>query len=376
MPSLKPSVRRTRVLFAVGCLSLSTLASARTALGAAIAGGTSGGSRFTLGLSPGGFESAPERRRLKLDPPVPQEFGSRLRLGLDIKGQDPETGARPAPLWTKPTVLVTSGVLIATPIISYFAWWRGDRKSSFTFARENWFSRHAYAGGADKASHIFVGYVAQNALTSVYERLGHSRSRAGLLALGVTAASGLLIEAGDGFSQYGAAWEDFVSNTIGAFAAYEVDRLGLSDTVGFRMGFVKALIPDPCCRYGGYGSDYSREIYSLDLKLSGFLPRIGVGPGLGRFLLVSLTYGSKGYRYSPPESRQRNIGIDLGLNLPEILRAVGVKDSTWWGRPLLTLLQYFRVPYTAFGIRYDMNSGKVLGPDTGDRFNPGTIYYD
>ena len=102
---------------------------------------------------------------------------------------------------------------------------------------------------------------------------------------------------------------------------------GLSDTIGFRMGFVKALIPDACCRYGGYGSDYSREIYSLDLKLSGFLPRIGVGPGLGRFLLVSLTYGSKGYRYSPPESRQRNIGIDLGLNLPEILRAVGVKAA-------------------------------------------------
>ena len=54
-----------------------------------------------------------------------------------------------------------------------------------------------------------------------------------------------------------------------------------------------ALIPDACCRYGGYGDDYSKEIYSLDLKLAGLLPRIGAKPGPARFLLLSGTYGRR-----------------------------------------------------------------------------------
>ena len=87
-------------------------------------------------------------------------------------------------------------------------------------------------------------------------------------------------------------------------------------------------IPAPCCRYGGYGDDYSKEIYTLDLKLAGFLPRVGAKPGLARFLLLSGTYQTKGYRYSPPENRRREIGIEFGLNLREILVAVGVPETS------------------------------------------------
>jgi hypothetical protein len=47
--------------------------------------------------------------------------------------------------------------------------------------------------------------------------------------------------------------------------------------------------------------------------------------------LVSVTYGTKGYPSGIPEKRQRRVGIELGLNLSEILSDLGAHRSTWWG---------------------------------------------
>lgn len=278
-------------------------------------------------------------------------------------------------LFDPKTVRVGAGILVAAPAIGYFAWWRGSTGGSFRSANERWFQRDTYAGGADKASHFVVGYMAEQTLEGIYGRLGHGPADTALLSLSTVALTGALIELGDGFSQYGFSWEDATANLFGALAAATLSRYGLRDTFGVRYGLVKALIPDACCRFGGYGSDYSKEIYAFDLKLAGLLPRWNVKPGLARFLLVSMTYGSKGYRYSDEEVRERNLGFEAGLNVPEILRAAGVKESSWWGKPLLIFLSYFRIPYTAFGFRYDFNHKKWSGFDTGDRFDPGSIIY-
>jgi len=76
--------------------------------------------------------------------------------------------------------------------------------------------------------------------------------------------------------------------------------------------------------------DYSNEIYTADLKIAGLLRRYGPDAGVGyylaqpaRYLLLSLTYGTKGYPYSEPDFRQRQIGIEVGLNLWEPLAALG-----------------------------------------------------
>ena len=282
----------------------------------------------------------------------------------------------PPRLFDQKTALVTASVLIGAPIVGYFAWWKTSSRSSFEFANERWFQRDTYAGGADKASHIFVGYLSTLTLQGIYRSLDKTPAEARGLALGVTVVTGVLIEIGDGFSKYGFSWEDATANTIGATLATGLDAWGLKDTVGLRFGLVKALIPDACCRYGGYGDDYSKEIYSADLKLAGFLPRVGVKPGPARFLLLSLTYGSKGYRYSAAPLRQRKVGIELGLNLREVLLAVGVPEKKWWGKALLAIGTYIRFPYASFGWHYDLNHGKWSGPDTGDHFDPGSIDYD
>ena len=284
-------------------------------------------------------------------PPPPRLFDTRTRVG-------------------------TAGIILGTSAAGYFAWWRGASRPRFESANERWFQRDTYAGGADKASHVFVGYASTLALQEIYQSFGKTPAQARGLALSVTALTGLLIEAGDGVSEYGFSWEDATSNVLGSFLATGIAAWGLGDTVGLRFGRVKALVPDACCRYGGYGDDYSKEIYSADVKLGGLLPRIGLAAGPARFLLLSMTYGSKGYRYSASPVRERNVGIEVGLNVREVLRALGVPDNALWGRALLAIGTYFRFPYTSFGWHYDLNHGRWSGPDTGDRFDPGSITYD
>jgi hypothetical protein len=291
---------------------------------------------------------------------------------------DPAPAIPPPPprLFDGKTQAATAAVILGSPAAGYFLWWRAAPGGRFESANERWFQRDTYAGGADKASHIFLGYTSTLALQAIYRSLGKTPAQARGLALGVTAVTGLLIELGDGLSQYGFAWEDGTANVIGSLLATGIDAWRLDDTVGLRFGRVKTLVPDPCCRFGGYGDDYSKEIYSADVKLAGFLPRLGVAPGPARFLLLSVTYGSKGYRYSAAPVRERNVGLELGLNLREILLAAGVPEKKWWGKALLAIGTYFRVPYTSFGWHYDLNHGTWNGPDTGDHFDPGSIIYD
>ena len=274
------------------------------------------------------------------------------------------------------SLAVGAGALVVVPVAGWFTWWSVEKKVPFKFANEGWFDPDTYSGGADKANHMIGGYFGQHALDWAYQLAGQPPEKSRWWALGTVALTGLVIEAGDGITVYGASWEDATSNVLGAGLALFLTAQGLDDTVGLRMGQVRYDIPPPCCRSDGYGSDYSKWVHSADLKLAGFLPRLGVRPGPARFLLVSMTYGTKGYRFSPEEVRERNLGIDLGLNLPEILRAVGVRDDSWWGKPLLTFFTYVRIPYTAYGWRYDFNRRRWHGPDTGDQFDPGRVIYD
>jgi hypothetical protein len=291
----------------------------------------------------------------------------------------PDVAAPKAPthsLLSGRTLWMTVGIIGAVPLVGELAWWKGNQHGSFHFTDEGWFGRDTYAGGADKASHFFFGYMASREMTRWYERFGNSSASSRALSVGVAALGGALIELGDGYTEvYGYSWGDVASNVAGALAAAGIGAAGIDDLVGLRFGFVSAEIPPPCCRAFGYGHDYSEDVYSLDLKLAGMFRRANLRPGIGRFFLISLTYGTKGYRFSPVDVRERNVGIDLGISMPEILQAIGVRREKWWGEILLTFFDYVRLPYTAFGFQYDLNHHAWHGPSTGDRFDPGRVIY-
>ncbi len=165
-------------------------------------------------------------------------------------------------------------------------------------------------------------------------------------------------------------------DVLGAVAGSQAGRLGPRDTLGFRIGRVPSRIPDPCCRYGGYGIGYAKEVYTLDPKLGGLLPRVGARPGLARFLLVSLACGSRGYRYSPAWARERDLGVEVGLDLLAILRAAGVPERTWWGEAVLSILSYVRLPWTSPGACYDLNHRRWWGGFYGLGWDPVYTIHD
>jgi hypothetical protein len=253
----------------------------------------------------------------------------------------------------------------------------GSAANSFTdgphkpyhFTEEGWFGETTYAGGADKASHFVSYYVVSKELTNLYRRLGHSEREAIWLGFGVATAAGLVTEIGDGTTRFGFSYEDLVMDTLGAATAAFIAHYRADDLVGFRGGF---LVPvtgaETCCQVAGFGRDYSNELYTADLKLGGLARRLGLPIEPLKYLLLSVTYGSKGYPYALPENRERQLGIEIGLNLQEILNDLHVTRDPWWGYALHMVADNIRFPFTAVGMRYDLNSGRWCGPNNGNTF--------
>jgi Predicted periplasmic lipoprotein (DUF2279) len=237
------------------------------------------------------------------------------------------------------------------------------------FTNEGWFGQNTYVGGADKASH-FVSYYAVARIFSEYNQAFHvPRDQARLIAAGESFLAGLMTEIGDGTNKFGFSWEDLAADALGAASALAIMHYRLDDLIGFRAGWVPGAPESPV---GGLGRDYSSEIYTGDLKISGLGTRARFNPGPARFLLLSFTYGTKGYPYSDPIVRQRQVGIEIGINFGQVMEALHVPKNKWWGICLYTLFDIVRFPYTAVGYRYDLNNDKWYGPDTGNSFpNPG-----
>ena len=239
------------------------------------------------------------------------------------------------------------GGVMANSLIGY------DTDHGFQVHHEGFFGRNTVNGGADKASHITDYFIVANLFEDIYRMLGHSEQAAILWGFGLAVATGLANEVSDGFTRHGFSWEDLVMDAAGAMAASLVSVTRTKDLLGMRTSHLPS-------------DSYTHDVYSADLKLSGLAKRLGLNIGPLRWLLFSVTYGSKGYRVSPPIEKQRQIGLEIGLNLQQILNDVGVRRNTWWGYSLHLLADNVRFPYTAVGMRFDLNNGKWHGPNSGN----------
>ena len=280
-----------------------------------------------------------------------------------------EQTASPADGTPEPKTVWIAAVAFATLAGSAYNSFGDGPNRRFHFTNEGYFGRYTYAGGADKASHFVSYYIVAKLLSGAYQELGMTFDSAQVLGAATSAAAGFVTELGDGRGKYGFSYEDLLFDSLGAATQLGIAHYGLGDLIGFSAGLVPAPF-EPCCPYGGTGKNYSQEIYSGDLRIAGLAHRTGFDPGPARFLLLSLTYSSKGYPYSSPDVRQRQIGLFLGVNFVEILRAAGVPNQVWWGKVLYFLFDVVRIPYTQIGYQYDLNQGRWHGPTIGDAF-PG-----
>jgi len=238
---------------------------------------------------------------------------------------------------------------------------------SFHFANEKWFGPTTYAGGADKASHFVDYYIIAKEMAYLYEKLGYTRSQSLAFGAGLAFMAGLINETGDGINRYGFSYEDLVMDLSGAIAATAISMFNAHDLIGFRHGILLPVYSISSAP-GVVGGGYSSQIYTADLKLAGAAKRLNLDIGPLRYLLVSATYGSKGYGTANPNLEERQVGFEIGLNVEEILNSIGVKRDTLWGYSLHFVLDNLRLPYTSVGFQYDLNHGKWYGPGNGNSY--------
>jgi uncharacterized protein YfiM (DUF2279 family) len=305
---------------------------------------------------------------LQGDDPHPCSVAQLDEAGIGGGGSDiAESG--PSPVWLQYRAPIASAVALGVVTGSAFHAFSETPHKSFHFTNEGFFGEDTYAGGADKASHFVDFAVLSKELGYFYERIGFSRGESILLGFGVATAAGLTVEIGDGTNVYGFSWEDLVMDTAGAGTAAVIAAVGLQDVVGFRHGWLVPPAGDRyCCAVEGPGRDYSNEIFTADVHLAGLARRLEWNIGPLRYLLVSATYGVKGYPSGASDSRERQVGIEIGLNLEVILNDLGVTRQTWWGYGIHVVLDNVRVPFLAVGFRYDLNHHRWIGPDNGNGF--------
>jgi len=308
---------------------------------------------------------------LRTDEPVPCS-AFRLNDGGGVEPSpetEPSSERLPAIQDKTLRMLAATGVAIGSVAGGALNSFTETPHHSFHFTSEGFFGQGTYVGGADKASH-FVDYaIVSKELANLYGVMGFSRGDSILLGFGVAVATGLMNEVGDGTNPYGFSWEDATMDMLGAGASAAIAAMRLEDLVGFRHGLLLPLAGNKtCCAQSGQGRDYSNEIYTADLHLAGVARRFNLKIGPLRYLLFSATYGTKGYPSGVPELRERQVGLEIGLDFEVILNDLGAKRNTWWGYGLHVILDNFRVPFTSIGYRYDLNHGRWTGPDNGNGF--------
>lgn len=269
----------------------------------------------------------------------------------------PKLFTRPVAIWTAAALLGGFADGIEGPANYGFG--------HFHFTDEGFFQTWTYGGGADKASHFVISATLSGILYDAYRLNGLSEDQSFGLALAATVVAGALVEIGDGLTPYGFSAQDLTADTLGGLTEAVLKRTGTDDLFGFRIGKVPTTIPPAVLgdRTETLGLDYTNEIYTADLKFDGLFARAGTPPGIARFFLSSFVFMTKGYGYDPPiPSRYQEVGFEVGLNFPEILKAVGVSRSTWWGDILLRAFEFLRIPYTQIGAYYNLTNRKWYGP--------------
>ena len=239
------------------------------------------------------------------------------------------------------------GAVTANSLVAY------NTNHSFRIHREGWFGEKTVNGGADKASHLTDYYIVASLFEDAYKMIGYSENQAILMGLGLAVATGLANEVSDGFTRHGFAWEDLAMDSAGAVAASVVSATRTRDLFGLRTSHLPS-------------STYNDDVYSADFKLAGLGERLGVNLGPLRWLLFSVTYGTKGYRETSGIEPQRQLGFEIGLNLQQVLFDLKVSRGTWWGYALHVVGDNVRFPFTAIGMRVDLNRGKWHGPNSGN----------
>jgi len=196
-------------------------------------------------------------------------------------------------------------------------------------ADEGWFSDHTKSGGVDKLGHFYFSYGLSHLFSWLYEHEGYSKDQGALL--GSLSAFGLntWMEIGDSFSGYGFSYEDALMNLAGSLTGYLLyTRPDLAEKIDLRIEYL------PDFKKLDFATDYENQKFLVALKFDGF--DFAKNNGL-KYFELHLGYYTRGY--SGGGSRERNVYLGFGLNMPRIFKQFSLPKVS-------KAAQYIQVPYT------------------------------
>ena len=231
------------------------------------------------------------------------------------------------------------------------SWWKDGFSGSFETVNEGWFGQNTYAGGADKAGHIYFTYTGARLFTRAFEAVGNDPGRA--LRLGAWTSLGVMtgVEVVDGFSKkFRFSMEDAVANGAGAAFAVLLEVYPHIDALlDFRLLYHRS---DDAERVGEADllADYSGQTYLLALKADG-IPRLRDVPVV-RYLEILVGYNTRGYEPNDGTMTDphRRIYYGVGINLSRLLSDTVFRGGLKGGkiqRGTDTVLEFLEVPGTA-----------------------------
>ena len=315
-----------------------------------------------LSLSAGeAVTTGPEFRLLQSDetPVACMACGLERRVAAVVSGADtppgqpeapaereaPSEAKKPRPLLA---ALVVGAQLAATAANSTF----GYEHQAFHFTQEGFCGAGTADGGADKASHFADYYIISRELAFIFGKLGYSDNAARLMGFGSAVAGGVVNEIFDGFTRHGFSYEDLMMDVLGSGSAALILAGRLDDLLGVRT-FPRAR-PDLLARR----------------LLCGSRARRARPPARAQHWMTSVLALLRDLRdqglHESEAKQQRQVGLEIGLDLEEIADAIKARRDTWWGYALHMVVDNVRFPYTAVGFRYDLNHHKWYGPDNGN----------
>jgi predicted lipoprotein DUF2279 len=229
-------------------------------------------------------------------------------------------------------------------------WGWGER--SFHVTKEGWFGRHTEFGGIDKLGHAYSAQLMSDYITWRLRAAGYNGEESSITAAILTGVAFTAVELGDGFSRYGASYEDLIASAAGIAFSYLGNNVpGLHDKVDFRMQYV------PTMRSGDFvgAGDYDGKKFLLAWKLGGF-DTFKDTPL--RYFEIHTGYYTRGYTGAAVQTgnETRTAYVGLGLNLTELLFSQPGLRDTDAGSVVRAFNKYFQLPYTY--VASDGNSGR------------------
>ena len=224
-------------------------------------------------------------------------------------------------------------------------WDYGEK--GFHSRSEGWFGHNTYTGGSDKFGHAYSAYVLTRGLSYYYQTSGLPKDKAA--KYGALSSFGLLsyMELGDGFSDFGFSYEDFLVNGIGTTLGYWLfTNEDLAEKIDFRVEYKTSFSE------ADVFNEYDKMKYLFAFKLSGYS---STRNSLLKYIELHLGYFSRGYDDRNAD-KYRATYAGLGINLAEILKQY---RST---RKASAIFNYLQLPNTYLTYKYRLDDSATAIP--------------